>query len=58
MTGQEQNSNASGDIERFMRDRQSFGILHLLGMKIISAEAGTGRAGITVDSLVQRQHLV
>lgn len=59
MTGQEQKSNASRDIERFMRDRQSFGILHLLGMKIISAEAGTGRVGITVDErLMHPQQIV
>ena len=59
MTQQEQNSNASGEIERFMQDRQSFGILHLLGMKIISAEAGTGRVGITVDErLMHPQQIV
>lgn len=59
MTGQEQNSNASGDIERFMQDRRSFGILHLLGMKIISAEAGIGRVGITVDErLMHPQQIV
>lgn len=59
MTGQEQNSNTSGDIERFMQDRQSFGILHLLGMKIISAEAGSGRVGITVDErLMHPQQIV
>lgn len=59
MTGQEENSNTSGDIERFMQDRQSFGILHLLGMKIITAEAGTGRVGITVDErLMHPQQIV
>ena len=59
MTGQEQNSNTTGDIEWFMQDRQSFGILHLLGMKIISAEAGTGRVGITVDErLMHPQQIV
>ncbi|HEY6541351.1 MAG TPA: PaaI family thioesterase [Ktedonobacteraceae bacterium] len=59
MTGQEQNSNTTGDIERFMQDRQSFGILHLLGMKIISAEAGIGRVGITVDErLMHPQQIV
>ena len=59
MIGQEQNSNASGDIERFMQDRRSFGILHLLGMKIISAEAGIGRVGITVDErLMHPQQIV
>jgi len=59
VTGQEQNSNASSDIERFMQDRRSFGILHLLGMKIISAEAGIGRVGITVDErLMHPQQIV
>ena len=59
MTQQEQNSNASGEIERFMQDRQSFGILHLLGMKIITAEAGSGRVGITVDErLMHPQQIV
>ena len=59
MSGQEENSNTTGDIERFMQDRQSFGILHLLGMKIISIEAGTGRVGITVDErLMHPQQIV
>jgi acyl-CoA thioesterase len=59
VTQQEQNSNTTSDIERFMQDRQSFGILHLLGMKIISAEAGTGRVGITVDErLMHPQQIV
>ena len=59
MTQQEQNSNTTGDIERFMQDRHSFGILHLLGMKIISAEAGTGRVGIAVDErLMHPQQIV
>ena len=59
MTQQEQNSNTTGDIERFMQDRHSFGILHLLGMKIITAEAGTGRVGVTVDErLMHPQQIV
>ena len=58
MTQQEQN-NTTEEIERFMQDRQSFGILHLLGMKIITAEAGTGRVGITVDErLMHPQQIV
>lgn len=60
MTGQEENSNTTtSDIERFMQDRQSFGILHLLGMKIITIEAGIGRVGITVDErLMHPQQIV
>ena len=58
MTQQEQN-NTTEETERFMQDRQSFGILHLLDMKIITAEAGTGRAGITVDErLMHPQQIV
>jgi acyl-CoA thioesterase len=49
VTQQEQNNNIAAETERFMQDRHSFGILHLLGMKIISAEAGIDRVGITVD---------
>ncbi len=58
MTQQEQN-NIAAQTERFMQDRHSFGILHLLGMKIISAEAGAGRVGITVDErLMHPQQIV
>ncbi len=58
MTQQEQN-NVTGEIERFMQDRHNFGILHLLGMKIISAESGIGRVGITVDEhLMHPQQIV
>ena len=59
MTQSEQNSNASSEIARLMQDRHSFGILHLLGMKIITAEAGIGRVGITVDErLMHPQQIV
>ncbi len=59
MTGQEENSNTTSDIERFMQDRQGFGILHLLGMKIVTIEAGTGRVSITVDErLMHPQQIV
>ncbi|HEU0003195.1 MAG TPA: PaaI family thioesterase [Ktedonobacteraceae bacterium] len=58
MTQQEQD-NSTTEIEHFMQDRRNFGILHLLGMKIISAEAGTGRVGITVDErLMHPQQIV
>ena len=58
MTQKEQH-NSTGDIERFMQDRHSFGILHLLGMKIITAEPGLGRVGITVDErLMHPQQIV
>ncbi len=59
MTQQEQNNNIGAEAERFMQDRHSFGILHLLGMKIITAEAGIGRVGITVDErLMHPQQIV
>ena len=58
MTQQEQN-NIAAETQRFMQDRHSFGILHLLGMKIITAEAGIGRVGITVDErLMHPQQIV
>ena len=58
MTPQEQN-NVAAEIERLMQDRQGFGILHLLGMKIITAEPGVGRVGITVDErLMHPQQIV
>ena len=58
MTQQEQNNSTTG-IDRFMQDGRNFGILHLLGMKIISAEAGIGRVGITVDErLMHPQQIV
>ena len=59
MTHQEQNNTIAAEAERFMQDRHSFGILHLLGMKIITAEAGIGRVGITVDErLMHPQQIV
>ncbi|HKV57613.1 MAG TPA: PaaI family thioesterase [Ktedonobacteraceae bacterium] len=58
MTQQEQH-NVTAETERFMQDRHNFGILHLLGMKIISAESGIGRVGITVDErLMHPQQIV
>jgi len=58
VTPQEQN-NVAAEIERLMQDRQGFGILHLLGMKIITAEPGVGRVGITVDErLMHPQQIV
>jgi len=59
VTHQEQNNTIGAEAERFMQDRHSFGILHLLGMKIITAEAGIGRVGITVDErLMHPQQIV
>lgn len=58
MTQQEQNNSTTG-IDRFMQDGRNFGILHLLGMKIITVEAGVGRVGITVDErLMHPQQIV
>lgn len=42
-----------------MRDVKNFGILHLLGMKIISAESGVGKVSMQVDErLMHPQHIV
>lgn len=58
MTQQEQN-NSTTETDRFMQDGRNFGILHLLGMKIISTEAGIGRVAITVDErLMHPQQIV
>src|SRR5713226_6826918 len=42
-----------------MRDVKNFGILHLLDMKIISAESGVGKVSMQVDErLMHPQHIV
>jgi uncharacterized protein (TIGR00369 family) len=42
-----------------MQDPRSFGILHLLGMKIVTAEEGVGRVSIMVDErLMHPQQIV
>jgi acyl-CoA thioesterase len=42
-----------------MRDVKNFGILHLLGMKIISAESGVGKVSMQVDErLMHPQQIV
>jgi len=55
VTQQDQNNLA----EQFMQDSRGFGILHLLGMKIVTAESGVGRVSITVDErLMHPQQIV
>ncbi len=46
-------------MEHLMQDTRSFGILHTLGMKIVSAEDGIGRVSIQVDGrLMHPQQIV
>ena len=54
-----QNEQERSSLEPLMRDVKNFGILHLLGMKIISAESGVGRVSMQVDErLMHPQHIV
>lgn len=42
----------------FHVDIKNFGILHLLGMKIISSESGVGRVSIRVDERLMHPHQI
>ncbi len=46
-------------LERLMQDTSNFGILNLLGMKIVAAESGIGRVSIQIDErLMHPQQIV
>ncbi|MGZ3610297.1 MAG: PaaI family thioesterase [Ktedonobacteraceae bacterium] len=46
-------------LEQLMQDTSKFGILHLLGMQIVTAEAGIGRVSIQIDErLMHPQQIV
>ncbi len=46
-------------LERLMQDTSKFGILHLLGMQIITAESGVGRVSIQINErLMHPQQIV
>jgi acyl-CoA thioesterase len=46
-------------LEQIMQDPSKFGILHLLGMQIVTAEAGIGRVSIQIDErLMHPQQIV
>jgi len=46
-------------LEQLMQDTTKFGILHLLGMQIVTAESGIGRVSIQIDErLMHPQQIV
>jgi acyl-CoA thioesterase len=46
-------------LDRLMQDTSNFGILNLLGMKIVAAESGIGRVSIQIDErLMHPQQIV
>lgn len=60
MTHHEQENRAgTSSAPTFSLDNKSFGILHLLGMKIVDAESGIGRVSIQIDErLMHPQQIV
>jgi acyl-CoA thioesterase len=46
-------------LEQLMQDTRKFGILHLLGMQIVTAQSGVGRVSIQIDErLMHPQQIV
>lgn len=55
----QENRAGTSPAPTFHIDTRSFGILHLLGMKIVAAEAGIGRVSIQIDErLMHPQQIV